>query len=208
MIRRVFTVVVISFLAYSNSLAQRFSCGLKPGIDIVDQQYKGSVVPPASFNPRISWDIAGYCNFKLSKRIQIQVEPGYAEKGSSLLYIGATKPVILTYGYIQTPLILKISPVKKLFIDLGAEFGYLVSSRRQEEDGTVHYSTDLHNANRNEFSGLLGLSYILTTRFSFSIRYSYQFKPIFDGYAQIDPGPSVPYKIFNRQLCAGLYYAF
>ena len=182
---------------------QQFTYGIKGGFDIVDFKY----VPKSldEFSPRQSYDFGVVLNYRIAKKVEIQIEPGFVEKGSQFKAIYTPASKIFKYGYIYVPVILIVSPIKRLNIELGTEFGFLKYSKTIDVKGNLLWKNDLLNKHF-EVAGDIGLSINIFTKTYLVLRYSQAITPLQDYVIDVDPGPDIPYKIFNKYSEIGLRF--
>ncbi|TAL70328.1 MAG: PorT family protein [Bacteroidetes bacterium] len=199
--------LLILFIVFSvNAIGQQLTLGFKTGLDIINYKYVGSF-PLDDFSPRLSYDIGVLLNYKLTNRIQIQIEPGFIEKGAQLRNINLNERITFKNGFVTTPLVFVANPISRLFIEIGPELGYLVYAKKRETNGKIYDSGDTPT-NKLEFSGIFGLSYNFFDNTYLVVRYVNTFTPLYNNIIYADPGPSTTYKIFNKQFSIGLRYLF
>jgi len=198
--------LILLFIINGDLIAQKLSFGYDIGLDVVNYKYIGPT-PIAKFDPRLSYNFGTDLIYSFSSRIQGQLEFGFAEKGAKLLYPGSNKPVSFKSGYITSSAAIKIMTFKRLFFDIGPEIGFLIYNKKREEDGLVYNVIDKAEK-KFEFSGVIGIEYVIWRDLSIFLKFKYSFTPLFDGIVAIDPGPSQPYKIYNEQLSFGGFFLF
>jgi len=194
-------LILFLFIA---TYGQQFTYGIKGGLDIVDFKYVSK--DPGSFSSRKSYDFGVVLNYRIAKKVEIQIEPGFIEKGSQIIFINmGNSTMLFKYGYLDLPLILMVSPIKRFNLELGTEFGFLNYSRKIDQNGNVNDRNDKLNK-PFEVSGNMGLSYNVFTKVYIVIRYSQAITPLQDYVIDVDRGPNIPYKIFNKYSEIGVRF--
>jgi hypothetical protein len=193
--------IVFLFL-FTNAYNQQFSYGIKGGLDIIDFIFVSNF--DEGFGPRKSFDLGVVLNYKIVKKIEIQIEPGFIEKGSQI--VAKWNRWIFNYGYINTPIILIVKPIKRFNIEIGTELGSVVYAKEKLEP--LGYLKDINKQafTKFEISGLIGLSYNLFTKVYLVVRYSQGITSLQDGADPVDPGPNEPYRIFNKYTQFGIRF--
>jgi hypothetical protein len=196
-------VSILLFFLFITTYGQRFTYGIKGGLDIVDFKY----VPKSldEFSPRNSFDFGLVLNYRIFKKVEIQIEPGFIEKGSQIIFIYLQRSMIFKYDYINVPVVLIVNPIKRLNIEIGTEFGFLQYSKKIDTDGNILDINDRLNK-PFEVAGNIGLSFNIFTKVYLVLRYSQGLTPLQDYVIFADPGPSIPYKIFNKYSEVGLRF--
>jgi hypothetical protein len=98
-----------------------------------------------------------------------------------------------------------ISPIKRFNLELGPEFGFLNYSRKIDQNGNIYDRNDRLNK-PFEVAGNIGLSFNIFTKAYLVLRYSQGLTPLQDYVINVDPGPDIPYKIFNKYSEIGLRF--
>jgi hypothetical protein len=197
-------VSILLFFLFITTYGQQFTYGIKGGLDIVDINY----IPKSldEFSPRKSYDFGVVLNYKIAKKVEIQIEPGFIEKGTQIIFINmGNSTMVFKYGYLDLPLILIISPIKRFNLELGPEFGFLNYSRKIDQNGNIYDRNDRLNK-PFEVSANIGFSINFFSKFFLVLRYSQAITPLQNNVIDVDPGPDIPYKIFNKYSVIGLRF--
>ncbi|MDR2909864.1 MAG: PorT family protein [Bacteroidales bacterium] len=158
--------------------------GIKAGINLMDDNIFSNIYPGIH---------AGvFAEYTFNNFVGIQSELLYSMLGSkSSIFSGygdGSEIIKSTYktGYIVLPVLAKLYVVKKLSIDLGPQFGYIISSRYKTKITNEELLNELRNdgiiiGDRNDYDEIddkfnvsfaAGLSYKIGNRFSVSGRYN------------------------------------
>jgi hypothetical protein len=185
---------------------QKFTFGYKIGLARVNQRY--SIDFPGTIDPRFSYGFNAVVNYKITSKFNLEIEPGFIEKGSIIYLIPIDKSA-RKYGYLISPVLIRFYPIKNLSIDFGNEFGYLVYAKTKEYglDGKV-FSESLKNKNKFESSGIIGFSIICFGRVNLYYNMSIAYTPLMTAYYNQEYGPSGSYKIYNKYNAIGIRYFF
>jgi hypothetical protein len=175
----VITFVLVLILA-SSTKAQKLKYGFSIGLALTDirsipnNKYKAEAI-----NPRISFNINGYLEYKTSKLLGLSIEPGFIQKGYKFSHDeGRADDIIIKLNYIQFPIQANFYLTKKVFLSFGPEFSYKINSRVKEEDYSGDAS-DLYNK-KFEISGLAGINLIIIKRINLGFRYNHGITNIFN----------------------------
>lgn len=180
---------------------KKFSWGFKANVNIASERNA-----PEN-RSRMGFAAGFFAEVKLSQRLSLQPEILYSQQGSfQYLYKGVrTKgDVTLQYDYINLPLLLKIYVLKdKLSIEVGPQFGYMVSHKEKREPSRQAKRTeDLKKEWMNEFdiSAAIGASYKFYGPFDVYARYTYGFTDIYKGdiAGMIEADPQKRYFVDNK----------
>lgn len=197
------TFSILLFFLFITTYGQRFTYGIKGGFDFVDFKY----VPKSldEFSPMKSFDFGVVLNYRIAKKIELQIEPGFIEKGSQIVFIYLHRSMIFKDDYINVPVTLIVNPIKRINIEIGTEFGFLQYSKKIDTDGNILDINDRLNK-PFEVAGNIGLSFNIFTKAYLVLRYSQGLTPLQEYVIFTDPGPDIPYKIFNKYSEIGLRF--
>ncbi|MDR2911053.1 MAG: PorT family protein [Bacteroidales bacterium] len=98
---------------------------------------------------------------------------GNRESGSSFIYESNTDKYKYTAknDYIVLPVLAKLYVAKRLSLDLGSQFGYMISSKTKRSINNVESSGDSYSSyEKFDVAIAVGLSYKISNRFSVSGR--------------------------------------
>jgi len=91
----------------------------------------------------------------------------YGSKGKEIMYGGPNITTEYKLDYIQIPILAKIYLYKSFSLEIGPSFNFLVNDKKIRESNTI---TDI--GEKFEFSGILGVSYKLSSGLIGSFRYT------------------------------------
>jgi hypothetical protein len=175
--------------------SQELTFGLQTGADIVSIKSQELDI---TFASRLSYHIEAFGKYKLNRFVQIQVEPGYIEKGS---WTGDRNTSgIYKYGYITIPTLLILEPINNLNLEFGPEISFLMHPKIKDSDGIIHDNIYLDCYNYFEIGGLAGISYSLLNNIQIGLRYGRGFTAIYDNVFFLDSIEPWNAKFFNRYL--------
>ncbi len=181
--------------------AKKFSFGFKANVNFASERNA-----PES-RSRTGFAAGFFAEVKLNHRLSLQPELLYSQQGSfQYLYKGVkTKgDNTLQYDYINLPILLKIYVMQdKLSIEVGPQFGYMVSHKEKREPSRQTPRVEkLKKEWMNEFdvSAAIGVSYKCYGPFDIYARYTYGFTDIYKGdiAGMIEADPQKRYFIDNK----------
>jgi hypothetical protein len=172
---------------------QKFVFGIKSGLDILQAKYiERPDVIGLKLDSKLSYSIGLTSRLNINKFIQIQVEPRFIEKGYNITW-GENDYDIYRNGYLSLPLLIRLLPIKKLYIEFGPDFSYLIYSKWRNSTGSFHDDNSPYK-NSFELSALTGIGYKIFREINLGARYGYGITPYKDGKLFTD----ITYKIFNH----------
>jgi opacity protein-like surface antigen len=198
-------LVALLFIS-QGTVAQKISLGCKSGIDFVNNRY----VPTSAdlgLTKRLSFDFGLIINYSPIKKLQVQIESGFIEKGGQYKFVNFDEKIIFKYGYFSNQLVFILQPIRRLNIELGPEVGYLLYAKQKEIPGQL-FNLHLSDFNKFELSSIAGLSFNFFDNVYLTFKYVYAVTPLIKSIVQVDPGPSYSYKTYNQYLSIGLRYYF
>jgi len=198
MIKKIsFLFLIITYAL--NSYSQDLSFGLKSGLNICDViETTSNIITPS----KVRYHIELFCNYEISKLFQIQIEPGFIEKGS---WTSRYKDRSSKYGYVTFPTIIILKPLKKVNFEIGSEYSFLVYSKKKDAKGNISDADFIDYYNHFEISGIAGMSYNFLKNNQIGIRFARGFSPIYKNTSFLDNGS---YKYYNRYFEAFIRIAF
>lgn len=126
----VLTLTVIA-LAGASAFAQ-LSIGLKAGVNFANQKYsvEGYSISPEALT---GFHVGAYLNIAASENISIQPELLYNSVGAKI-NDDVDGDYNMNFNYISVPVLLKYSPVPIFNVQVGPQFGFLMSAKADDED--------------------------------------------------------------------------
>ena len=145
---------------------EKIQFGIKGGINftnmtsdiLIEKEYK------IGFHIGILSEITFGDKFSLQPEILYST---YGAKGKAIMIGGPSITTEYKLDYIQIPILAKIYLYKGLSLEIGPSFNFLVNDKKIRESNTI---TDI--GEKFEFSGILGISYKLSSGFIGSFRYT------------------------------------
>ncbi|OFY09871.1 MAG: hypothetical protein A2X11_11110 [Bacteroidetes bacterium GWE2_42_24] len=156
-------LVLLLFLLPLFTVAQRIEGGLLAGVNAT--QVAGDV---ASGYNKAGLTFGGFAAFNINQRSEFRMELTFSQKGSRV-NPSETEPrqYLLRVNYIDIPFLYRYLYNTKLSFEGGLSYGYLISHYEEAE-----YSTDVSSTefNTHALNIIIGLSYMLSPRFSANFR--------------------------------------
>jgi len=145
---------------------EKIQFGIKGGVNftnmtsdiLIEKEYK------IGFHIGILSEITFGDKFSLQPEILYST---YGAKGKAIMIGGPSITTEYKLDYIQIPILAKIYLYKGLSLEIGPSFNFLVNDKKIRESNTI---TDI--GEKFEFSGILGISYKLSSGFIGSFRYT------------------------------------
>ncbi len=138
-----------------------------------------------------------------------QLEINFIQKGSRLNAKpdkGLYESYLLRLNYMEVPVSYRLHLTKKVGLEAGGKFAYLISTREKDANGDIPEEAEKPGFNKFDISVFAGLAYEINQKWSFVIRYAYSvksFRPKPDNsYIRYDDGQ------FNETICTAFQYKF
>jgi hypothetical protein len=146
--------------------AQDLRYGLLGGFDVVTIR-QTPLAPHQLFtiNPITSYNINGFLSFKSKGVWGISIEPGLIQKG------GLNYKSRVEFKYLQMPIFVDIYILRRLSLSIGPEFAYMISAKSINPNSISNISGIYDR--KFEFSGSIGLNYILGKRIGIGLKYNH-----------------------------------
>jgi hypothetical protein len=197
---------VIAF-SFANASAQRFQGGLLAGIT-------ASQVDGDSYGGYNKIGLQGgvFVSTTFKHNFGAQLEIRYAGRGAQKITTNEDPEVYkLALHYIDLPLMVNYTIIKKVTLDLGIVPGYLFAKSGKDSGGKLPQEF-LVKFKKVDIDWLAGINYKITDNFIINLRYSYSLRSINDfkdtsgSYSWI--GNLFGYRTgdYNNYLTMGLYY--
>jgi hypothetical protein len=194
--------------------AQKMTFGCKAGFDLAYITQETTQDYPPSLNKhnyqlRPSFDFGVLINYQIINKLQVQIEPGLTEKGTTRVFNNHPFGEIYGLGYLNMPVTIIFKPIQRINIEAGTEFGYLIDKKNMEQspftgaNGPVRFK-------KFEMSGFYGLAINPFGKFYLTFRYTEAFTPFLYKamYPDPNPGPSYFFKYYNKYYSIGTRYFF
>ena len=148
------------FFAFATSWAQPITGGVKAGFNLAKLSVGGPQTDPVVSNTWTpSFHVGGFVRKSLGDGAALQTELLYSDKGCRFQQL--TGVGYLRLHYLSLPVLLNLRVVRKVMVEVGPEFSYLLNSGRGLYDNRFDLGIDL------------GLRYDLTKTVGLGIRYNY-----------------------------------
>jgi hypothetical protein len=143
----------------TNVFAQETHLGVKGGLNVSDigSSQVGLVT-------RLAYHIGGFAEFAMTPFFSIQADLVYSLQGAAT---DRSREIKLNYHYLNIPVVGRIYFYEDASLDLGLQYGYLLKA--------VNFNIinpTLTELNKHDLAGVVGLSYILSEKAIFSLRYN------------------------------------
>ena len=155
-----FVLAIMAVLLTSGVFAQKPEWGIKAGINGASE-----VAKDVSTDMRMAIYAGVFAEFNINNRLGIQPELVYSMQGAAAKVGNRTSTD--KFDYVNIPIMLKIYVLeRKLSIDVGPQFGYMLSAKETD--------TDIYDMIDNKYDVALGLgaSYKFGGKFDVSVRYN------------------------------------
>jgi hypothetical protein len=159
-------------LAVSFTYAQKAEFGIKGGLNVANQNFKGDGAPSTSSIAGIN--IGGFVNVKITEKFSVQPELLYSTQGVSLDWLadGATINSF-KLNYINIPVMAKYYAAKNFSLEAGPQIGFLTKATVNGTSSGVTVDVDAKQFFESTDFGLnFGLGYDFTKKLSASLRYN------------------------------------
>jgi hypothetical protein len=197
-------ILIPLMLLYQGADAQKVNFGIKGGTDIVNNRFNPTKEYYGIPN-RLSYDFGLLLSYNLTKKVQIQFESGFIEKGHKEYSISPDSRWIFKYGYLSNQLVFIFKPIQKLNVEIGSELCHTLYAKLKQVPGQViEYELSLYK--KYEISGLIGSGFRFLDNAYINIRYVYSFTPLNESWVSERGVKSQ--KIYNQYLSIGLRYYF
>ena len=200
-----FSILLITFFGrYNAATAQEFKAGIQAGMTAT--QVTGDAL--AGFNK--AGLFAGLTvRRKMGSFGYGQMEINFIQKGSrknAKPDKGIYDSYLLRLNYVEVPVSYRYMFYKKMGVDMGLKFAYLINAREFDENGEIPDEVEKPGFNKFDISVFAGLVYKVNKNFNFVIRYAYSIKsfrpkPV-SSYTHYSDGQ------FNETICTAFQYNF
>lgn len=178
------TLLIAALALSMGAFAQDWEFGAKAGINLAKN------TKTTGENRRTGFYAGVFAEKVISDYFGVQGELLYSQAGSKAKGSGVS--VLLKTNYLALPILAKIYVAPNLSVDLGPQFGYMVSGKL---DKLVIYK----NLKKFDVSWAAGLSYKISGRYDLSARYNF-------GLTKVSKDSTVKSK--NSVISFGVGYRF
>lgn len=170
-----FFVTVITLLSIVFVNAQNAQFGVKAGVNF------GSINGDDTdeFEMRTSFHVGVVSEILFSEKFSIQPELLYSSQGAKMSEEGFD--FVIKLNYINLPVMAKFYVIEGLSLEVGPQFGFLLSAKAKSEfDGESEEEDIKDGLNDFDFGINFGAGYKLENGLSFAARYIYGFSNLAD----------------------------
>ena len=187
--KRIYLISFFVLFFVSSLFAQETQIGLKAGLNISDIGGKN-----VGYVTRLALHAGGFAEFVMTPFFSVQVDLMYSQQGAA---VDRSREVMLNYHYLNVPVVGKAYFYEDASFDLGVQYGYLLKA---VIDNSI-YPSDTE-IKKHDFAAVVGLSYVLSDKVLFSLRYNIGLN------STIDENVIWELKKTNRVLQISLGYIF
>jgi hypothetical protein len=176
--KKVILLAAVAVMTTVGANAQGFEWGVKAGVNVAVQTeiatLPGQTGAGDSDHPRIGFYAGAFAEKPINQFLGIQAELLYSQMGHNLKVGGVSNGY--KTDYISLPVLAKLYVWKELSLDLGPQFGYLISA--QDGDGDSYYNDQ--GLKKFDMAFAAGLSYKIVGRYDVSARYNIGLTKLYD----------------------------
>lgn len=167
--------------------------GVKGGINYSGIKDTGAV----KWDHRFNFHGGVFVNFRVSHKFSIQADVMYSGEGAERSLQGAADKLVLSFDYINLPVLIKFMATEKLSLETGPQIGYLISAKQKASGRTVDVKSSYSTT---DISYVAGLGYLITAGLGIQGRWTFGLKSIAKNSSQFSPK--------NNAGQLGLFYQF
>ncbi len=180
-----FFFVVAAAVVSTGAFAQNFSYGVKAGLNMASVTKDGDDLEGADKKMRMGFHAGLVGEYQVSDIFGVQAELLYSQQGVKFVPTEGDGKDVAKLEYINLPIMAKFYLVDGLSLEVGPQFGYLMSAKRKvsdfkgemaEENGEVDLldekAVGKDFLKRMDVSAALGLSYRFAFGLDVSARYN------------------------------------
>jgi len=154
-------ITIIFFGLHSSLKAQSIFFGIKAG-----PQYSDLIGDPGDGIPRLGFHFGFVMEVEIYEQFSFQSELLYSSQGSEGFLFNED----VKLNYLNLPLMAKYYVINDFSIEAGAQVGWLLSAKTEENDETFDIAPVLNNL---DTSLVFGLGYKIDNGIHFGVRYNY-----------------------------------
>jgi len=163
-------LIVLSFPTIF-TYAQEYKFGFIAGLDAANS-YLGNKPEVAKgtryFFPMVAFNVNAYIGYKGKGPRGFSLEPGFIQKGG--VSINGVQRVRNELNYIQMPVLFDLYLKRKLFLQFGPEFAYLIKAKLRDFDTVKDITPSIQKL---EISLTATLNYRVTKKIDLGFRYGH-----------------------------------
>lgn len=198
-----YKILFFFFFLYSfNAYTQSFKAGFQLGMTAtqVDGDKSAGYNKPGFFG-------GIFVNRPMENNKAWQLEMNFVQKGSRInVDPNSSNPqtYLMRLNYLEIPVLFQKKIRKNLGLEVGGAIAYLITAKEYSM-GYLMDETALPAFRKFEISGMGGLTYLLTSKLTFHLRFQYSLSSIREydnSYVYMDGGQR------NNVICMSLFYKF
>ncbi len=191
--KKIILLVAVLSLSASAAFSQGFEWGAKAGLNLA------KITDEDDIKMRPGFYAGVFAEKVVSDFFGVQGELLYSQMGAKAKFEGETS--VTKHDYLVLPILAKFYVLEGLSVDLGPQFGYMLSAKEKFDGETSNYY-DEDGLKKFDVSFAAGLSYKICGRFDVSARYNLGLTKIYDFEDMGD------YKPKNGVISVGVGYRF
>lgn len=167
------STLLFTFFLYFTSFSQGFHFGIGAGANYTNLEVSGR--HGFNYDYAMGYQINALTEYKFFDQLGLRIEPGIESRRIGATFLGRDYKYHL--NYLNLPIMLAFSPVKKLTLMGGFEWIYLLSTHVKPKGEPKQ---DLNNLFDQDFNfGLkAGISYHITDNFELALKYFKAIQPM------------------------------
>jgi hypothetical protein len=163
-------VLLLSFNCFCQT---SLSFGFKAGINVSGLHTKTNA--PTG---RIGFNAGAVARIKFNPKVALQGELIFNQKGGTFFPdVNYGYSFDANLNYINLPVVAQINILKKLKLEIGPEFGFLISENYKQDGQVIAFG----NAERTDFGAVLGFSYEFQNRMFLQPRFTWGLSKLYQG---------------------------
>jgi hypothetical protein len=204
------------FKAIRTPMANATRFGLAGGINMAKLSYDNAAAGTEEHvTGHTSFHIGGFVNIPLGSMFKFQPGVTFSGQGADMgVTTTSTSPTPTTFTteyeqslhYVNIPLVLQYQNPSGIFLELGAQPGFLVSAKKKDISPGVTNATEVDNKkdfDGFDIGGVGGIGYLTRIGLGFNVRYNFGLANIIEEGQQKNG-----VELKNRVLAIGLTYQF
>jgi opacity protein-like surface antigen len=164
--KKTLALLILTISVY-NGFSQTLNYGIGAGLNyssLVLSDLKGDAP-----KYKLGFQINAVIDFSVNNTFGLQIEPGFANRGTILSHIGQTD-IKVNINYISVPILFKYSPKDKFSFLVGPELSYRLTAQSTQDGKTI--DSKLIYDSKIDFGINAGLSYSLIDKFKIGLKYN------------------------------------
>jgi hypothetical protein len=183
--------------------AQKVAFGLKGGLNIANENFKGTGAPSTS--ALIGVNVGAFVEFEVADKLSLQPEVLYSTQGTNLNYKeNGTTLNSFKLDYIIIPVMLKYHAAEKFTLEFGPQVGFLTSAMVNGTASGVTVDVDAKQFYKSTDFGLnVGAGFDITKKVAIGARYNFGLANIGSS-SFVNNGDTIKNSVFSINLSVKL----